>query len=239
MISLDSRDAVLARFVRELDSQSPLCIDDVPPPDVARFDARDVEAARWSWSARVVDEYRSIVVFSELLRCLGEAAAPFPVLCAVQRLIGDELRHVALCARVAGWFGAEKRLEIDLARLGLPPSDKEPIARAYEIVVRELIAAEGESVLVLAAYRDVATDPAIRRAFEILVIDEARHYAAGRSLRFALEDAFPALGGLDDAIAADIAHMRSVYRRAAELGGAGRSLGASITTADLPASWAA
>jgi hypothetical protein len=239
MIALETRDAVLARFVRELDAQSPLSIDEVSPPDVARFDARDVEAARFSWSARIVDEYRSVVVFSELLRCLAEAAAPFPALCAVQSVIGDELRHVALCARVAGWLGAEGRLEVDVAGLGLPPSDATPIARAHEIVVRELIAAEGESLLVLAAYRDVAREPAIRRAFEILVQDEARHYAAGRSLRAALESAFPELGGLDEVLAEDVAHMRAIYRRAAALGGAGRALGASITTADLPSSWAA
>jgi hypothetical protein len=39
-------------------------------------------------------------VFSELLGLLADLEAPFAALCAVQRLIGDELRHTQLAATV-------------------------------------------------------------------------------------------------------------------------------------------
>ena len=44
----------------------------------------------WRQAGRIVDEYRSVSMFSELLRLLSDLEAPYPALCTVHRLIGDE-----------------------------------------------------------------------------------------------------------------------------------------------------
>src|SRR5207302_7861157 len=63
----------------------------------------DVRAARLAWASRIIDEQRSVVVFSELLCLLAEAQAPLEALATVERLIADEARHVSLCAGVVEW----------------------------------------------------------------------------------------------------------------------------------------
>jgi len=236
LISLAPRRGILARFVRDLDEQSPLSLDGLRP-DLARHGVEDVAAARLAWATRIVDEYRSVVVFSELLRLLGEAEAPFEALCAVQRLVGDELRHTRLCAEMAGWLVAPgdpaPDLDVDLSDLGLPPSAEPPAARALEIVVRELVVAETASVRILHAYRDAATDPAARAALQILLQDEARHAATGRALESLLEASFPAAAiepfraRRDETVANDLAFIDAAYRSSAT-NGPGRALGASV-----------
>ena len=242
----ETRDPVLARFVRDLAAQEPHAPDarkthtpDAQISSSARFSAVDIAAARDAWAGRIVDEHRSVVVFSELLRLLAEVGAPLEALCAVQRLIGDEIRHASLCAEVCTWLGGADTLELDLSGLGLPPSDSPALERAYTIVMRELVVAERESVRVLAAYRDATSEPAIRAAFGILLTDEARHAATGDALARLLARLLGATRApLDAALAPQLEHDRA-YLRATYLAGAtdgrGRALGASLTRQDLAA----
>lgn len=237
MIDLAPSGTLLDRFVRDLDAQAPRPLD--LQPELERGDARDRRCARFAWAARVVDEYRSVVVFSELQGCLARAEAPFDALCAVQRLIGDELRHARLCAAVSDWFGPFDALTVDLSDLALPPTDDAPEVRAVEIVARELVVAEDESVRVLRAYRDATTDPACHRALSILLVDEVRHAAAGRALFDRLVAAFA--GRLDDllerlpaTLARDRAHIVAQHQAGAD-GAPGRMFGASIRPDEAPA----
>jgi hypothetical protein len=238
MIDLGSTDALLARFARELDP---------PPTDAVVVDApaEDRDIARVAWASRIIDEYRSVVVFAELLQLLGELEAPFDALCAVHRLIGDELRHARLSAQVCGWLGGARDLAIDLSDIGLPPraGGETKGRRAFHIVVRELVVAEEESIHVLAAYRDATTHPAIRSVLAGILRDEVRHAAAGRSLARAFDRGALAASITDDdradlpaLIAADRAELRSHYRASAR-GGAGRALGGAIDLADLDTAW--
>lgn len=233
-----ARDPVLARFVRDLAAQAPRK-PDARLFDYTRHDATALAAARDAWAGRIVDEHRSVVVFSELLRLLAEVGAPFEALCAVQRLIGDEIRHASLCAEVCSWLGGAELLELDLSGLGLPPSDTPALERAYTIVMRELVVAERESVTVLHAYRDAAEEPAIRAAFGVLLTDEARHAATGDALARLLA---PLLGSARAALDAELAplldedraYLRHTYRAGA-IDAPGRALGASLTARDLDA----
>jgi hypothetical protein len=236
MIGLETDRRVLARFVRELETQSPL-ENAFVPPDLSAYTAEEIDAARFTWGLRVVDEYRSVVVFSELLALLADVSAGFPALCAVQRLIGDELRHAQLCARMAEALGGDRALRLDLEGLGLPPSDRPRAAFAYEVVVRELVVAEGESLAVIRAFRDAVTDPATKRVFEILLVDEARHFVTGRQLASHLEELFgdelsSVREELPAIIAEDRRHIRGAYLRGATAG-PGRALGASLRPEDL------
>jgi hypothetical protein len=102
---------------------------------------------------RIVDEFRSVVVFSELLQRMGECEAPFDALCAVHGLIGDELRHAALCARVASWFGPASRYDVDLAGLALP------LAPGILRMLRPVIAAASARGLPVSLCGDIASHP--------------------------------------------------------------------------------
>jgi hypothetical protein len=163
---------------------------------------------------------------------------PYATLCAVQRLIGDELRHTRLCADAAGWLGGIADLEIDLRELGLPETDHTPAGRALAIVAREVSVAETESVSVLRAYRDATTDPALKAVLAALLRDEVRHAAVGPVLEAALVSHVPAsaFGGLLGEIEAikreDRRDLRALYATVA-VGGPGRGLGASITASDV------
>jgi hypothetical protein len=238
VIRLDAQSSVLSRFARELDAQAPMSLAGLTP-DLGAHSREDVEAARVAWASRIVDEYRSVVVFGELLVLLARIEAPYPALCAVQRLIGDELRHTHLCADVADLLRGRDDLAIDLRELGLPETDDPPAGRALEIIVRELVVAETESVYALRAYRDATTDPACRAALSILLRDEARHAATGRCLARTLLDGFrPAAlgdvpGRLATTAAEDIAFIRGQHRRGAR-DGPGRALGACVLPHELP-----
>lgn len=238
MIDLVTCPTSLARFVRELEAQAPRSLAGLAP-DLEGTTAEERDAACFGWATRIVDEYRSVVVFTELLGLLAATRAPYAALATVHRLVGDELRHARLCAEVAAWFGPLDALAIDLEGLGLPPNERSPEERALEIVGRELVIGEGESVACIRAYRDATSDPAVRAALAILLADEVRHYAAGRALEAMLADAFPAplvaraRARIDAGAAADVAHVRRAHRAGAT-GGPGRRFGVSIQPDEAP-----
>lgn len=238
-----SRIALLRRFVGDLQLTSPRTLP--APPDLRAFAAADVEAARLSWASRIVDEYRSVAVFAELLHLLTDLEAPFAVLCTIHRLIGDELRHTQVTAMVVEWLGGAADLSIDLSEVSLPArsADESTIARAVQIIARELVTVEQESIYALVAYRDATTEPAIRAVLELVLLDEVRHAAAGTALldelrRGPLADACAAeLDRVGPQLVADRAHLRATYRASAA-GGPGRALGGALEPADLEAIWA-
>ncbi len=235
MIALSTDDRYLARFVDDLRTQQPTSIDGMKP-DFGRLSDADVEAGRLVWAARIADEYRSIVVFGELCSLLARGNAPFAAQCAIQRIIGDELRHVEVCATVNQWLGGRDDLAIDLTEMALPPSDAPALDRAFEIVLRELVVAETESVRAMAAYRDATSDAAVRRAMELLLADEVRHATAGRHLARELAPLVsPEMRAeADQIVAAERTYIRAGYR-ASGTRGPGRSVGASLTREEL--SW--
>lgn len=235
--------SLFRRFVDDLQTTSPRRLP--ARPDLSAFADDDVEAARLSWASRIVDEYRSVAVFAELLHLLTDLEAPFSVLCTVHRLIGDELRHTQLTATVVEWLGGSADLAIDLSEVSLPPrpAGESAPARAVQIIARELVIVEQESIYALAAYRDATTEPSIRAVLDLVLLDEVRHAAAGRGileeLRRGPHGAAVAaeLARLDRQLAIDRDHLRSVYRASAH-GGPGRALGAVLELRDLERIWA-
>lgn len=234
MIELDGVKAPLARFATDLRG------DAFVRPDLRAHRVEDREVARQAWAVRIIDEYRSVAVFSELLHLLADLEAPFAALCAVQTLIGDELRHTGWCAEAAGWLGGHDDFEIDLADIGLPGRgavSKAP--RAFDIIGRELVVGEEESIIVLAAYRDAASEPAFRDVLAALLRDEVRHAATGRALLRLFVDGSMARWVTDvdrselaTTMATDRADLRARYELTTH-GGPGRALGASLEPRDL------
>jgi hypothetical protein len=228
--------APFARFVRELEAQSPEPVE-ILEPDLTGASDADREVALFAWAFRVVDEHRSAVRFTEVLRCLLEMDAPYPALAAMQRLIGDELRHARLCARFASRFGPIEKLRIELDGLGWPGDPRPPAERALEIIVRELVIGEGESIACLKAYRRAATDPAAQRVLDVLLTDEARHYATGQHLEALMLERWPELrpfhAALEPVLSSDVRSIRAQHRSDAR-GGPGRAFGASIRLHEAP-----
>ena len=231
MISLGTDDRLLSRYL-------------APFGPTAAASARvecteeDVQAARRAWAMRVIDEYRSVVVFGELLALLARAEAPVACLAAVQQLGVDELRHTRRCLDALAHVDPGYRPRMDLAELGLPASDAAPLSFAFEVVVREIVVAEAESLVSLRAYRGATADPVLRKVLQELLKDEVRHAAAGRSL--ATELALLLQPGelrrlqahLRPRVELDLLSLRDGYRRTAR-GGPGRCLGASIRPDEL------
>lgn len=241
MIELATDVRLLSRFVDDLERTAPR---PMPARPVLAYATDDLEAARLAWASRIADEYRSVAIFAELLRLLADLEAPFAALCAVQRLIGDELRHTQMTAEVVDWLGGRADLEIDLRDVGLPPRGPSETAamRALRIVAREIVVGEEESIYALAAYRDATTEPAIEAVLEQVLADEVRHAAAGRALlalfdRGALAESTAELrASLPALMAADRADLRAHYLASAQ-GGPGRALGACLEAADLERIW--
>ena len=240
MLRLTPTDPFLDRFVADLDREAPRRV--AGQVDLDGASDEELEVARITWAARVLDEYRSVAVFSELLFLLARAQAPFSSLVTVQRLIGDELRHAKSCADILADLDPTGRVTLDLSDAGLPPDpDADPAARAFEIVVREILVSEAESVVMLRAYRDACQDAACAQTLDALLRDEVRHAAAGRHLVRALRaslssDALRIVSArMDATVRRDLDDLRAAYRAAAR-GGPGRRYGASIEARELPRS---
>ena len=232
----DGTAAPFARFVAELEAQAPF--DTVAlEPDRSGASAADLEAGQLGWAWRVVDEYRSALRFTELLGELLEAQAPFAALATVHRLIGDELRHARHCAPLPAAFGPHDHLRIELDGLGWQGPPRPPLERALEIVLRELVIGEGESIACLRAYQRAATDPAAARVLDLLLEDEVRHFAAGRHVEELLCERHPALrafaASLEPVLLDDVRSIRGQHRADAR-GGPGRRYGVSIRLEEAP-----
>ena len=232
MIALDAPSPALARLARELDEQSLHPLGDLRP-DLSRATAEDVEAAQIAWSHRVIGEYRGVVIYTELLALLAEIEAPYAALAAVQRVIGDELRHTRLCAEVVEWLGGWESLEVDLGGQRMQRWDAPPGVRALWITARELCVVEATAVRAFRAHLRADLDPAIRAVFQSLLADEIRHAAVGAELREHLEKRFPeGRIGLASMLEGDVRHLREeALQRAGD--GPGRALGAVLRRSDL------
>jgi len=187
---------------------------EAPPWDRLRADdltAEDVELARHAWAARAVAEYRSMIVFGELIARFGEVGLPLEVTTAASRLLSDEARHTELCARVADALGGH-------AGVSLSPNDVR-LNRdlpAHLFVARwttsMFCVGESASVAILRVLLSHAKNPCIEAVLRILLRDEILHDRFGWALaRLVL----PRLTGDEQEwLAADLAQTFAHYDRA-------------------------
>ena len=185
-----------------------------PPWGALRVDALDDatrERLRAAWSARVAAEYRSMVVFSELLARMPEAGLPLEVSCAASRLVADEARHTEYCARLADALGG--RADATVTDDDLRLADGALSARLFVArwTASMFCVGESASVGLLQALAREATDPCVRAVLDALLRDESLHDRFGWALARAV---FPAL--TDDErewLGADLAFAFAHYDR--------------------------
>jgi hypothetical protein len=209
-IPLDTTERLFAKLHRRfLDRNYPA------PPwdrlDPSALPAADVEIARRAWAVRAVDEYRSMVVFGELIARFAEMRLPLPVTTAASRLLQDEARHTELCARAAEALGGNEGAPLDpsdlrLSRDGLP---------AHLFVARwtasMFCVGESASVGILGALQRHTTDPCLRVVVGTLLRDEILHDRFGWALARLV---FPRLTEDErDWLAADLAFSFAHYDR--------------------------
>ena len=131
-----------------------------------------------SWTGRFLDEYRSLLGFSELVSDLAEARAPLDVTATALRIVRDELRHVELCRSMIHALG------------GWPDAAPEPTwvrsdrtrparRRVLETIVGSCCVGETLSVAFIAGARENATHPVARVVLDQLLRDEAIHSRFG------------------------------------------------------------
>jgi len=161
--------------------------DRAPPPwDALRVDGLD-ETTRSSlgaaWAARTVAEYRSMVVFGELLARMPEAAMPLEVSCAAARLISDEARHTEYCARLAEALGARAdEATVDPLDLRLDDGSLSAPLFVARWTMGMFCVGEAASVGLLQALAREARDPCVSAVLATLLRDEALHDRFGWAL---------------------------------------------------------
>ncbi len=79
-----------------------------------------LDAAADAWRARVVQEYHSLALFTQISSQAHLLGAPLDWAGAFARMIGDEVRHTELCARMVQTLSPGAEVEIDPRVLHLP-----------------------------------------------------------------------------------------------------------------------
>lgn len=177
--------------------------DPSPLSDVSR------ESHRRAWAARAESEYRSMVVFGEILARLPEAGIALEVSTALTRLIHDEARHTELCAAMAERLGGVGDVTLDPAHLRLVGDDLPARLFVARWTVSMFCVGESASVGLLGALADGAREPCTRAVTEILLRDERLHDRFGWALA---RTVLPSLSDDERAwLAADLSHTFAHY----------------------------
>lgn len=153
------------------------------PPDArleGTFSARAIALARESWLWRMAHEHHSAAVFSRLLPQLVEAEAALEYKTVALRMAMDELRHAALCGDVVRLLGGTPEIERELSTETLP---EHAGATARERAMRNVLfvscLSESIAAPLLAAERELASEPHVRTVLEQLAADETLHARFG------------------------------------------------------------
>jgi hypothetical protein len=140
------------------------------------------EDLRRAWSARVVAEYRSMVVFSEIIARIPEVGLPLEVSCATSRLLQDEARHTELCAQLADKLGGTQDAVLNRNDLHLADDSLNPALFVARWTVSMFCVGECASVSLLQALAREAGDPCVQRILDTLLRDEVLHDRFGWAL---------------------------------------------------------
>lgn len=139
-------------------------------------------AALDNWEKRMVSEHASARVFGAIVDRLMRAGVRRRHIVAVADMVGQELEHALLCARVVVALGGEAHA--DLPRL--PPMPEHADALPIEAALRDIISvsccSETVAVALVATEREQAGTPELRWILERILADEVKHARLGWKL---------------------------------------------------------
>lgn len=148
--------------------------------DTSSYSPLAIHAAQKIWQKRMVNEYRSATVFTQLVPQLVEAQATLDVQTTTLRCAMDELRHGGLCGALVEALGGVAEVETDL---GPRPIPTHPGCTPRERVMRNLlfVGCMSETIAVATTVEERAqtTDPVVRRVIDQIVGDEVLHARLG------------------------------------------------------------
>jgi hypothetical protein len=130
-------------------------------------------------------EHASVASFSHFALELMRFGAPPELLLETSRAVADEVDHARRMYALASAYGGAKQGPGPLDLTGLKPAPD--LTALCFSVVREACVGELLAAVEAEALADLACADAVKRTFEVIAIDEARHAALGwRALRWLL-----------------------------------------------------
>jgi hypothetical protein len=150
--------------------------------DPSALSDADRETARRAWGARMEAEYRSMVVFGELIARFAEVGLPLELASATTKLVQDEARHTELCARMAEALGGRADVALDTRGLRLVSDDLPAHLFVARWTLSMFCVGESASVALLRELLAAATDPCASAVIRVVLRDEILHDRFGWAL---------------------------------------------------------
>jgi hypothetical protein len=184
MLDLRSTSRVLATYHHRFqDDMLPkeLSLQSFAAFDRGAYDAASLDWGLGAWQARLLDEYRSQVAFTDMLLQLTELGFSFDVLGTAVRVVRDEARHVELCRRMIHALGGDDLIPGDPAYVN-PEKSLPPMLRVLQTTVGFLCIGETISLRLILGVRQMTIDPLAKRLISCLAADESLHSSFGWNL---------------------------------------------------------
>lgn len=143
--------------------------------DPAVYRPEALAAAAEAWRARVGQEYHSLALFTQISSQVHVLGAPLDWAGAFARMIGDEVRHTELCARMAELLDPDARVSIDSNKLHLPVIAGSLQAHVRAAIVTTFCIGETLSGRMFRRCLRAATVPLARDIVRTICDDETFH----------------------------------------------------------------
>jgi hypothetical protein len=176
VLALPGDDAPIEKEYRSIADAMMRCTRLVETFDASLYESAAVERVASMWKARMLSEYRSTSVFSEMVPQLMEANASLDAIGVVLRMAQDEVRHAEACGRAVAALGGGGRVEGDIDIVALARhrgvSSEE---RALRNVIYGCCLSEVVNCARLVDALDTMSDPYLRDVTRRLLSDETLH----------------------------------------------------------------
>ena len=125
---------------------------------------------------RAEEEYRSAAIFAELTAAFIDGGGALDLAGGLSQIVGDELRHAALCSHLADQFrAAAPRVRVAPVRDRVARSRGDRKALTCSLLLIEGAIGETISSALFSAGRHGTREPCSRAALATILRDEARH----------------------------------------------------------------
>jgi hypothetical protein len=135
-----------------------------------------------NWRDRMASEYASARVFAALVPQLMRAGVSHGQIAKVADMIGQEMNHGILCARVVMALGGDPEASFPELR-DVPTHDEvAPVEAVLRNVISVGCCSETVAVALVGTEREQAGAPALREVLDRILSDEAKHARFGWKL---------------------------------------------------------
>jgi hypothetical protein len=149
--------------------------------DARKYSPALLAAARDVWTGVALSEYAAIAAFSEVVGAVVAARAPLDLIGMTSDFLADEVHHVELASRLLVQLGGAAPRTFDPARLApVTAPNLTPFQRANELALRVGCIAEPFASATAVPMMKETTHPLVKKVYETILRDEARHGRFGR-----------------------------------------------------------